>query len=165
MYDVIVIGGGAAGLTAAIYTCRKKLKTLVVSMDIGGQTNLTETIENYPGYEGKSGPDLMRIFEKQAKSFGTDFIFGKAARLDKNEGFFALTLTNGERYEGRAIILAYGKVPKTLGVPGEEMYLGRGVSTCSTCDMPLMKGKSVAIIGGGNSAFEAAELGMKFASK
>jgi thioredoxin reductase (NADPH) len=165
MYDVIVIGGGAAGLTAAIYTCRKKLKTLVVTLDIGGQTNLTEHIENYPGYEEKSGPQLMRIFEKQAKSFGVETVFGKAAKLDKTDEGFVLELTNGEKYEGKAMILAYGKVPRTLGIPGEEMYLGRGVSTCATCDIPLFKGKTVAVIGGGNSALEAAELGTKFAKK
>lgn len=165
MYDVIVIGGGAAGLTSAIYTCRKKLKTLIITLDIGGQTNLTEHIENYPGYTEKSGPALMKIFEEQAKSFGAGTVFGKASKLDKTEKGFVLTLTNGEKYEGKAIILAYGKVPRTLGIQGEEKYLGRGVSTCATCDMLLFRGKNVAVIGGGNSALEAAELGTKFAKK
>ncbi|MBI2172991.1 MAG: FAD-dependent oxidoreductase, partial [Candidatus Aenigmarchaeota archaeon] len=133
MHDVIVIGGGAAGLTAAIYTCRKRLKTLLVTLDVGGQTNLTEHIENYPGYTQKSGPGLMKTFEEQAKRFGTEFVFGKAQKLEKKEKSFLLTLTNGEEYEARTVILAYGKVPRTLGIPGEEKYLGRGVSTCATC--------------------------------
>ena len=165
MHDVIVIGGGAAGLTAAIYTCRKRLKTLLVTLDVGGQTNLTEHIENYPGYTQKSGPGLMKTFEEQAKGFGTEFVFGKAKNLEKKDKSFVLMLTNGESYEARTIILAYGKVPRTLGIPGEEKYLGRGVSTCATCDMPLFKGKNVAVIGGGNSALEAAELATKFAKK
>ncbi|MBI2579558.1 MAG: FAD-dependent oxidoreductase [Candidatus Aenigmarchaeota archaeon] len=165
MHDVIVVGGGAAGLTAAIYACRKRLRTLVVTLDIGGQTNLTEHIENYPGYTQKSGPGLMKTFEEQAKAFGTEFVFGKAQKLEKKDKSFLLTLTNGEKYDGKTVILAYGKVPRTLGIPGEEMYLGRGVSTCATCDMPLFKGKNVAVIGGGNSALEAAELGTKFAKK
>ena len=165
MRDVNIIGGGAAGLTAAIYTCRKKLRTLIVTMDIGGQTNLTEHIENYPGYMEKSGPGLMKIFEEQAKSFGAETVFGKAASLENTESKFSLTLTNGEKYESKAVILAYGKVPRTLGIKGENMYFGRGVSTCATCDMPIMGGKAVAVIGGGNSAMEAAELATKFASK
>ncbi len=165
MYDVIVIGGGAAGLTSAIYTCRKRLKTLLVTLDVGGQTNLTEHIENYPGYTQKSGPGLMKTFEEQAKGFGTEFVFGKASKLEKKEKSFLLTLTNGEKYEAKTIILAYGKVPRTLGIPGEEKYLGRGVSTCATCDVPLFKRKNVAVIGGGNSAIEAAELATKFANK
>ncbi len=165
MYDVVIIGGGAAGLTSAIYTCRKKLKTLIVTMDIGGQTNLTEHIENYPGYTEKSGPALMKIFEGQAKGFGAETVFGKASAMEKTEKGFVLTLTNGEKYESRTVILAYGKVPRTLGIKGEEMFFGRGVSTCATCDMPLFRNKAVAVVGGGNSALEAAALGTKFASK
>ncbi|MFH0948902.1 MAG: thioredoxin-disulfide reductase [Candidatus Aenigmatarchaeota archaeon] len=170
MYDVIIIGGGPAGLTAAIYTARKKLKTLVITVDIGGQTNLTEHIENYPGYSEEtpgypSGPKLMNIFEEQVKKFGVEFIFGKADSIEKTDDGFAVTLTNGEIYEATALILAYGKVPKSLGIPGEEKFIGRGVSTCATCDAPVFSGKTVAVIGGGNSALESAELLTKFAKK
>ena len=168
-YDVIVIGGGAAGLTAAIYSCRKKLKTLIITVDIGGQTLLTNHIENYPGYYNDtpgypSGPKLMQTFEEQAKLFGAGLIFGKANKLEKTDKGFRLSLTNGEQYECRALILAYGKVPRSLGIPGEDKFLGRGVSTCATCDSPLFKNKIAAVVGGGNSAIEAAELLTKFAT-
>ncbi|MBI4174697.1 MAG: FAD-dependent oxidoreductase [Candidatus Aenigmarchaeota archaeon] len=170
LYDIIVLGGGAAGLTAAIYTCRKKLKTLLITVDVGGQTLLTNHIENYPGYYTDtpgypSGPKLMQTFEEQAKLFGAELIFGKANRLEKTEKGFRVSLTNGEQYECRAIILAYGKVPRSLGIPGEDKFIGRGVSTCATCDAPIMKNKITAVVGGGNSAIEAAELLTKFSSK
>ena len=140
-YDVIVIGAGAAGLTSAIYTCRKKLKTLIITVDVGGQTLLTNHIENYPGfYEHTpgypSGPKLMQTFEEQAKLFGAEMIFGKANKLEKTEKGFRITLTNGEQYECRALILTYGKVPRSLGIPGEDKFIGRGVSTCATCLPP-----------------------------
>lgn len=170
MYDVIVLGGGAAGLTAAIYTCRKKLKTLIITVDVGGQTLLTNHIENYPGFYSDtpgypSGPKLMQIFEEQAKFFGAELIFGKANKLEKTKNGFRLHLTNGEKYDCKAIILAYGKVPRSLGIPGEDKFIGRGVSTCATCDAPLFKNKVAAVVGGGNSAIEAAELLTKFATK
>src|SRR3989338_2257126 len=141
LYDIIILGGGAAGLTSAIYTCRKKLKTLLITVDVGGQTLLTNHIENYPGYyahtpEYPSGPKLMQTFEEQAKSFGTEMIFGKANRLEKTEKGFRISLTNGEQYECKALILAYGKVPRSLGIPGEDKFIGRGVSTCATCLPP-----------------------------
>ncbi len=170
MYDIIIIGAGAAGLTSAIYTGRKKMKTLVVSVDIGGQTLLTEHIENYPGYTEEtpgfpSGPKLMQLFDTQAKKFGAEFTSGKVNKLEKTGNGFKASLTNGETYEAKAIVLAYGKVPRSLGVPGEDKFIGRGVSTCATCDAPIFKGKTVAVIGGGNSAVEAAELLTKYATK
>ena len=164
LYDVIVIGGGAAGMTAAMFTCRKKLRTLIVTIDVGGQNLLTEIEENYPGYMDMSGPKLMSIFETQAKKFGAEFVFGKSKKIEKKGPNFLVTVANVESYESRSIILASGKVPRTLGIPGEEKFMGRGVSTCITCDAPLFKSKRVAVIGGGNSAVEAAELLAKFAS-
>jgi thioredoxin reductase (NADPH) len=164
-YDVIVIGGGAAGMTAAIYTCRKKLKTLVVTIDVGGQNLLTEHEENYPGYTELSGPKLMSIFEGQARNFGAEFVFGKANKVERIDNGFRVSLANDEKYTCRALVLAYGKVPRALGIPGEDRFMGRGVSTCATCDAPLFKGKTVAIVGGGNSALEAAELLAKFSPK
>ena len=156
MYDVIIVGAGAAGLTAAVYTCRKKLKTAIISIDVGGQTNLTSHIENYPGTGPMHGIELMRRFQDEAIGFGAELIMGKANKVDKIENGFLVSLANGESYECKALILAYGKVPKSLGIEGEEKFFGRGVSTCVTCDAPLYKNREAAIIGGGNSAIEGA---------
>ena len=156
MYDVIIVGAGAAGLTAAIYTCRKKLKTAIISIDVGGQTNLTSHIENYPGTGPMHGIELMRKFQDEAVGFGAELIMGKVNKAEKTNGGFRLGLANDETYECKALILAYGKVPKSLGIEGEEKFMGRGVSTCVTCDAPLFKNRDVAIIGGGNSAIEGA---------
>lgn len=165
MYQVIIIGAGAAGLGAAIYTTRRKLKTLVISVDIGGQTLLTQHIENYPGYLDKSGPKLMQSFEKQAKKFGAEFILGRVIKVEKLNSEFKVILSNKEEYNSKALILAYGKVPRTLGIPGEDKFIGRGISTCATCDAPLFKNKTVAVIGGGNSALDATLLLSNIAKK
>ncbi len=156
MYDVIIVGAGAAGLTAAIYTCRKKLTTLIVSIDIGGQTNLTSHIENYPGSGVMHGVELMRRFQNEAIGFGAELVMGKVVKVDKIDNSFRIELASGETYDCKALILTYGKVPKSLGIEGEERFMGRGVSTCVTCDLPLYKNRDVAIIGGGNSAVEGA---------
>jgi len=157
-YDVLIVGAGAAGMTAAIYTCRKGLKTAMISIDVGGQTNLTSHIENYPGVDAQPGPALMQKFLDNAKSFGAELINGKASKVEvQKDKTFVLTLANEEQYSCKALILAYGKVPRALGIPGEEKFFGRGVSTCATCDAPLFKNKTAAVIGGGNSALEAVE--------
>ncbi len=163
-FDVLIVGGGAAGLTAAIYARRKELTTAVISVDVGGQNLLTEQEENYPGYTERSGPKLMEIFFSQALKFGTEYIAGKVNKVEKLTEGFKVTLTNGETYESQVVILAHGKVPKSLGIPGEDKFIGRGVSICATCDAPFFKQKTVAVIGGGNSALEAAELLTKFAT-
>ncbi|MBL7054734.1 thioredoxin-disulfide reductase [Candidatus Woesearchaeota archaeon] len=156
MYDVIIIGGGPAGLAAAIYTCRKNLKTLILTLDFGGQTNLTADLENYPGYEGGSGLDLMKKFEGQAKKFGAEIKIAKVEKVRKEKGGFSVELGDEEKFSAKTIILAYGKVPKSLNIPGEDEHMGKGVSTCVICDAPLFKGKTVAVVGGGNSAVEGA---------
>ena len=156
MYDVIIVGAGAAGLTAAVYTCRKKLKTAIISIDVGGQTNLTSHIENYPGTGPMHGAELMQRFQNEAVGFGAELIMGKVNKVDKTENGFKVYLANGEIYECKALILAYGKVPRSLGIEGEEKFFGRGVSTCVTCDAPLYKNRDAAVIGGGNSAVEGA---------
>jgi thioredoxin reductase (NADPH) len=164
-YDVIIIGGGAAGLTASIYARRKLLSTLIISLDVGGQNLLTELIENYPGYLEKSGPKLMEIFYNQALAFGAEVVFGQANKIEKTKDGFKVSLSNKEQYAAKALILAYGKVPRKLGVPNEDKFIGRGISTCATCDAPVMRKKTVAVLGGGNSALEAGELLSKFATK
>ncbi len=156
-FDVLIIGAGAAGLTSAIYTCRKKLRTGIITVDVGGQTNLTNHIENYPGVDAMPGPDLMKKFQENALNFGAEFVYGKVVSVHKNNDVFVLKLSNDEVYECRSLILAFGKVARSLGVPGEEKFFGRGVSTCATCDAPLFKNKTAVVIGGGNSALEAVE--------
>lgn len=156
MYDSIIIGGGPAGLAAAIYTCRKKMKTLVLTMDIGGQTNLASHVENYPGVDAEAGMHLMRKFENQARRFGAEIKVGKVEKVKKGKQGFSVFMSDKTRYEGLTVIVASGKVPRTLNVPGEDKFMGRGVSTCVTCDAPLFRDKVVAVIGGGNSAVEGA---------
>ncbi len=162
MYDIIIIGAGAAGLTAAMYACRKKLKTLVLSLDIGGQMNLTNYIENYPGCDPMTGWDLMKRFEAQAKGFGAEITPGKVRFVEKKERsanekpLFILHMADGTVHECRALILAYGRIPKTLDVPGEERFFGKGVHTAAVYDAPLYRQKIAAVVGGGNSAIEGA---------
>jgi thioredoxin-disulfide reductase len=166
MYDVLIIGGGASGLTAALYTGRKKLKTGIITIDVGGQTLLTDNIENYPGVDPMPGAGLMSKFREQADKFGSEFIFGEVDKVTKTgEGNFKLKLSNGESYESKSVILASGKTARKIGVPGEAKFLGRGVSTCATCDAAFFNKKTVAVIGGGNSALDAALLLEKFANK
>ena len=156
MYDVIIVGAGAAGLTAAIYTCRKGLKTAIITIDIGGQAISAKHLENYPGFKEGDGQKLISIFAEQAISFGAEIIKGKVVNLDKEGDGFKVKVAHGEEYKTKAIILTYGKVPRNLGVPGEDKFLGRGVHVCAICDAPLYKNKIVAVVGGGNSALENA---------
>ncbi|MBU0471003.1 MAG: thioredoxin-disulfide reductase [Nanoarchaeota archaeon] len=156
LYDVMIIGSGAAGMTASIYTARKNLKTLVISMDVGGQTAVPSKIENYPGFEEVNGLELMNKFQAQAMKCGAEMISGKVVKINKKESLFEIKLASGVNYESRAVILAFGKTPRSLGVPGEDKFMGRGVSICVTCDAPLYRGKTVVVVGGGNSALGGA---------
>lgn len=157
MYDVIIIGGGPAGLTAALYASRRGMKALVLSRDIGGQITRTNEIENYPGFDHIAGVDLGMSFYNQAKKFGAEIVFDEVKKIEKNhKEFFVETIKN--KFETKAIILAFGKKPRELEVPGEEKLKGRGVSYCATCDAPFFKDKKVAVVGGGNSALQAALL-------
>jgi len=164
MYELIIIGGGPAGMTAAVYTARKKLNTLLISYDIGGQVLWTSGIENYMGYQFIEGPELMQKFEEQVKQFPLDKKTGDrlSSLSQTNRGFEART-DKGESYQAKAAIVATGKRPRQLNVPGEEKLKGRGVTYCAICDGPLFAGENVAVIGGGNSALEAAEDMVKIA--
>jgi len=163
-YDLIIIGGGAAGLTAAIYASRRALKTLVISKEIGGQASSAFQIENYPGRELIGGSELMNDFKKQAEKFGTEFILEEVKEI-KNQGNNFLLKTSQQQYFSRSLILAFGLTPRDLGVTGEKEFKNKGVSYCATCDAPLYKNKSVVVVGGGNSALDAAELLSKIANK
>ncbi len=155
MYDVIIIGAGPAGLTAAIYTSRKKLSTLVLSTDIGGQTILSSDVENYLGYNYIAGVDLVQKFEEHVKEFDIKLELDvKVKNFKKIEGGFEVS-TQDKYYQSKTVIIASGKIPKRLNVPGEKEFLGRGVTYCATCDAPVFNGMPVAVIGGGNSALDA----------
>ncbi len=155
MYDVVIVGAGAAGLTAAIYAGRKKLKTvLITGPNIGGETNTTNDIQNYPGYEGP-GPELMKKFFSSAKKWGAELLEQRVSKITKPKDFL-IELDNGHKFEARAVILCYGRERRKLNIPGEDRFFGRGLSTCTTCDAPLFPNKDTAVIGGGNSAMEGA---------
>ncbi|MEK9156280.1 MAG: FAD-dependent oxidoreductase [Patescibacteria group bacterium] len=165
MYDVIIIGAGPSGLAAAIYTSRRALKTLVLCNDVGGQVTRTLDIENYPGFDLISGYDLAKRFRDQAQKFGAEIKTESVKEIKKEgEGAFRIKTAQNE-YTAKAVILAFGKKPRELGVPGEEALSGRGVTYCATCDAPFFKGKDVAVVGGGNSALDAAVLTSKIAKK
>ena len=157
MYDLIIVGGGPAGMTAAVYAARKRLNTLLLSKDVGGQVLWTMGVENYMGYQYIEGPELMQKFEEQVKQFPLDQKIGQgASTLSRVDVGFEVRAEGGESYQARAVIVATGKRPRQLNVPGEERLKGRGVTYCAICDGPIFAGEKVAVIGGGNSALEAA---------
>lgn len=157
MYDLMIIGGGPAGLCAGVYAARKRLKTLLVSVDIGGQINNTWGIENYLGYQFIEGPELINKFQTQVSQFPIDQKIGeKVSKLEKIDGGFEAISEGDNRYQARAVIFATGKSPRKLNVPGEAELTGRGVTYCAICDGPVFAGQRVAVVGGGNSALEAA---------
>ncbi len=157
-YDVIIVGGASAGLTAAMYASRQGLKTLVITKDIGGQALLTNAIENYPPFEHIGGFELMQKFEQQAKNFGAEFAYEEVLSVteDKELGFKIKTNNDDKEYSAYALILAFGKTPRDLNVKGERELNGRGVSYCAVCDGPFFKNKKVAVVGVGDPALEAA---------
>lgn len=165
-YDIVIIGGGPAGLTAGIYTGRANLKTVILERGLpGGQIAQTEEVENYPGFpEPISGPELSERMVQQAKRFGAEIIMDEARAIEKTpQGF---VVRGYERdYLARSIILATGANPKRLGVLGEDKFYGRGVSTCATCDGFFYRGKEVVVVGGGDAAVEEGLFLTKFASK
>lgn len=161
IYDTIIIGGGPAGLTAALYASRRLLKTLVVTRDIGGQAAKSFDIENYPGIPHTTGIAFAATLKEQAENFGAHITFEetkKISRLPNNKESQFEVETINNTYKTKTIILALGKKPRDLDVKGEEEFKGKGVSYCATCDAPFFRNKIVAVIGGGNSALDAAIL-------
>ena len=155
MYDIVIVGAGAAGLTAAIYAGRKKLRcVLVTGPNIGGETNTTNDIQNYPGYEGP-GPELMKKFWASAKKWGCEINDSMVSKVSKPKDF-VVELSDGKKIESKTVILCYGRERRKLNIPGEDKFFGRGLSTCTTCDAPLFPNKDTVVIGGGNSALEGA---------
>ncbi len=160
VYDMIIIGAGPAGMTAGVYAARKKLKTLIITKDIGGQAAWSSDIENYMGFSMITGPELVKKFEDHLEEFKDDVelrVVLKGIDTIKKDGkHFAVHMGDGTRETCKSVIIAGGKVPRKLGVQGEEEFLNRGVTYCAWCDGPLFKDKDVAIIGGGNAALDAA---------
>jgi len=164
-YDAIVIGAASAGLSAALYLSRQGLKTLVISKDIGGQALLTDIIENYPGYDQISGFDLMNRFHEQALKYGTEFVYDEVISIMKDhKGSFSVS-TREKTFASTALILAFGKTPRNLNVPGETEFAGHGVSYCAVCDGPLYRGKEIAVVGIGDHLLQEALYLSSVASK
>jgi thioredoxin reductase (NADPH) len=165
-YELVIIGGGPAGLTAAIYAGRAAIRTLVLLGPApGGQLVNTDVVENFPGFpDGIRGPELAQRLQDQAERFGAQMVVDSVTRVDLSTSPFVLH-THSRIYRARAVIVATGAVPRLLGVPGEETYFGRGVSTCATCDGFFYRGKKVVVVGGGDSAVDEGLVLAKFADR
>ncbi len=160
MLDLIIIGGGPAGMTAGVYAARKKLKTLMLTKDIGGQAAWSSDVENYPGFTMIKGVELAEKFEHHLEQFSDvlelRLVNNGVNKIEKNKNYFTVTTADNKSTNARAVIIAGGKLPRPLGVPGEKEFLNKGVTYCAWCDGPLFAGKDVVIVGGGNSALDAA---------
>lgn len=166
MLNVVIIGSGCAGLTAAIYAARANLKPLVLEgHEPGGQLSLTTHVENFPGFpDGIMGPELIENMKKQAAKFGAEFKHGAVTEVDLRQRPFRVTV-GGETLETKTLIVAAGASARLLGLKGEKDLIGRGLSTCATCDGYFFRGKPIAVVGGGDSAMEEANFLSRYASK
>jgi thioredoxin reductase (NADPH) len=166
MYDLIILGGGPAGLTAGLYAARSRLKTVLIEKTyLGGQIVNTYQLENYPGYEEITGADLVAKMEAQVRKHGLEIVLEDVESLDITGEIKKVKTANNKVYEAKAIILAMGANPRKLGVPNEDRFIGAGISFCATCDGAFYKDAVVAVIGGGNTAVEDALYLTKFAKK
>jgi thioredoxin reductase (NADPH) len=164
--ELIIVGGGPAGYTAALYAARANLEPLVIEgFNWGGQLMITSDVENYPGYpDGVMGPEMMAEFRRQAERFGADFVTDDVTRVDFSEQPFRVWV-EGDEYRAKTVVVATGASARWLGLPGEQHYQGRGVSACATCDGAFFKDKELIVVGGGDTAMEEANFLTRFAPK
>ncbi len=163
---VVIIGSGPAGLTAALYTARAQLKTVVITGKLlGGQIATTHEVENFPGFpDGTTGPELVENMKQQAEKFGAEFVFDSVTSVDFSRGSPFKVTTDGDEFLADAVVVTIGANPRELGVPGEREYVGRGVSYCATCDGYFFRGKDIVVVGGGDSALQEGIFLTKFAN-
>ena len=165
-YDIIIIGAGPAGVTAAVYAARQKLNLLMISKDMGGQiAKKAVDIENYPGFDKISGPNLIKIFEEQLKTNQVEIAFDEVLKITKEDKIFKISTESGKIYEALTVIVSTGADPRPLEAEGEKEFIGKGVSYCALCDGPIFRDKTVAVIGGGNSGFETASFLSNYVKK
>jgi len=165
MYDLIIIGGGPAAVSAGIYAARKKLKTILITKDWGGQVALAPEIENYPGFDSITGAELVKKFVEHLKKNELEIKEGVEIKDIKVNNNLVEVKANSDSYQAKAAIVTTGRNPRKLGLPNEAKFLGKGISYCSTCDAPLFKDKEVAVIGGGNMGLGTALDLVTYASK
>jgi len=165
LYDLIIIGAGPAGIAAAIYAARKRIDFIVITEDIGGQAAYSANVENYLGYQFISGVDLISKFEEHIKKYNVEVKENEKVIEINKEKDIIIVKTNKDIYKSKTLIIASSKRSKELRIPGEKEFKNKGVSYCATCDAPLFEGKNVAVIGGGNSAFDAVLQLAKIANK
>ena len=165
MYDAIIIGAGPAGMTAAIYAARRAMKTLLITKNIGGQMIWASSFENYPGFKEISATELIAKMEEQVKALGVEIKLGEVKEITKLSDENFSVAVGEEIFQAKTVVTALGADHRQLGVPGEKALAGKGVAYCANCDGPLFRNKIVAVIGGGNSALDAAEVLAKIASK
>lgn len=164
--DILIIGGGPAGLTAGVYAARAGMKTIILEKEApGGKMVKTDTIENYPGFDSIKGPDLALKMYMQVINLGAEFVYDEVIKIEKNEETFTITTRNGQTIEALSVIVATGTLENKLGIPGENQFYGKGVSYCAVCDGAFHKGNPVVIVGGGYSAVEEGIYLSKFVSK
>ncbi len=165
IYDLIIVGAGAAGLTAALYAHRYNLNTLIISKDLGGTALEAHSIENFPGYKQITGIELMKSWTNHIKSLKIETQQQDVINVEKQNNIFVITTKDSKKFQSKTVILALGMKRKHLNVEGEDKFLGKGISYCATCDAPLYKNKIVAVIGGGNTALMDAQMLTKHAKR
>lgn len=164
IYDTVIIGSGPAGMTAGIYAARREMQALIIGKELGGQVMWASEIENYPGFKNIQASDLIMKIQDQVSSLGVPFIHEEVKKIEKNQDGFLLW-TNGNSVFAKTVIVAMGLSPRRLEIKGEQEFSGRGVTYCANCDGPFYKNKVVAVVGGGNSALDAAEVLSKIAKQ